>query len=344
MRAMVLRGTRLAIEEVERPRPGPMQVLARVRACGICGSDLHAARYAQDLVRAARAGDGPGWNEMDLDQGVVMGHEFVAEVVEPGPGAEGWAPGTRVTGVPAVLDPASPGVMHPLGYSSRYPGAYGEYVVLSAPLLLRVPDHVPDRLAATTEPCAVALHAVREAKPAPEEHALVLGAGPIGLLTLLWLKHQGIRHVTVTEPAAPRRALAERLGADLVLDPAAGDVAARVTAAAGGPPPLVFECVGVPGTLQQAMDLAAGRGRVMVVGACMTEDRITPMTGIRKHLTLRFLLGYSPEEVAEALAAIAGGAIVPAPLVTRTVGLDGLPEAFHALGNPQDCKVVLELT
>ena len=342
MRAMVLRAGNLTVDEVERPRPGPMQVLARVRACGVCGSDLHFVRYADKMIAAARISDPVGWSAIDVAKGVVMGHEFIAEVVEAGPGAEAWTPGTRVTSIPILLDPGTPRGTQTIGYSSQYPGAYGEYVLMSAPLLLRVPDHVPDMVAATTEPCAVGLHAVREARMRPEERALVIGAGPIGLMTLLWLKREGGRHVTVSELAASRRALAARLGADLVLDPSVDDVAAR-TAAAGGPPDVVFECVGVEGTLHQAMTLVARRGRVVVVGVCMTEDRIRPMLGITKHLTLKFVLGYTREEFAESLTAIAEGGVDPAPLVTRTVTLDELPAAFRALSDPQDCKIVLQL-
>jgi threonine dehydrogenase-like Zn-dependent dehydrogenase len=341
MRAMVFRGGDLSIEECERPSPGPMQVLARVRACGICGSDLHFARYADEMIAASRGADPAGWSAMDLDRGVVMGHEFVAEVLEVGPGAEAWTPGTRVTSIPVLPDPASPRGVQSIGYSSTYPGAYGEYVLMGAPLLLRVPDHVPDRVAATTEPCAVGLHAVREARLQPGERVLVMGAGPIGLMTLLWLKEHGVTHIAVSEFAAPRRELAARLGADLVVDPAAEDLAARL-AEAGGPPDVVFECVGVEGTLRQAMDLVARRGRVVVVGVCMTDDRIRPMTGINKHLTLQFVLGYTPDEFKETLEAIGSGRVGPSVLVTRSVTLDELPAAFRALSDPTDCKVVVE--
>ncbi len=341
MRVLMLRGNDLFVSEIARPAPGPGQVLARVRACGICGSDLHFARYAEDMLRVTRRADPAGWSAMDLAQGVVMGHEFVAEVVAAGPGAEAWTPGTRVVSVPVLPDSEAPQGVHSIGYSSRYPGAYGEYVIMAAPLLLRVPDGLPDRVAALTEPCAVALHAVRQARVQPEERVLIMGAGPIGLLTLLWLKRDGVKHVAVSEPAAPRRGLAARLGSDLTVDPATEDVAARL-AETGDPPLVVFECVGVPGTLQQAMDLVGRRGRVVVVGVCMTEDRLMPMLGILKHLTVQFVLGYTRAEFAEALSALADGSIDPAPIITRTVTLAELPAAFRALGNPEDCKVVVE--
>jgi threonine dehydrogenase-like Zn-dependent dehydrogenase len=337
---MVLRGSDLTVEEFERPRPGPGQVLARVRACGVCGSDLHFARYGEEMLAATRIADPAGWSAMDLERGVYMGHEFVAEVAENGPGSEAWPVGTRVTGIPTLLDAKSPRGRQTIGYSSRFPGAYGEYVLMSAPLLLRVPEGVADHIAATTEPCAVGLHAVREARVRSDEPVLIMGAGPIGLMTLLWLKHDGVTHVAVSDPAAPRRALAERVGADLVLDPAGGDIAAHF-ARSGDLPGVVFECVGVEGTLQQAMTLAAPRGRVVVAGVCMTEDRLRPMVGINKHLTVQFVLGYTPGEFAEALTAIGEDRIDPSPLVTRTVKLDELPEAFRALSDPKDCKVVL---
>jgi 2-desacetyl-2-hydroxyethyl bacteriochlorophyllide A dehydrogenase len=330
---MVLRGKTLTVEEVPDPRPGPGQVLARVRACGICGSDLHYARYADSLRDASRAERGVLANAGD---GVVMGHEFVAEVVEAGEGVSGWAPGDRVTSMPVLAGESG---RHSIGYSAEFPGAYGEYVVLSVALLLRVPDGVDDTLAALTEPSAVALHAVREARLQPDERALVMGAGPIGLLTAIWLKHHGAS-VAISDPAEPRRDLARRLGIEPVLDPKGSD-ASDLISAIGGPPPLVFECVGVEGTLQEAMTLVAPRGRVIVAGVCMVEDRIRPLLAINKHLTLQFVLGYAPEEYAESLGALSSGAIAARAMVTRTVSLDELPAAFESLSDPTDCKVML---
>jgi threonine dehydrogenase-like Zn-dependent dehydrogenase len=341
MKAMVLRGTQLAIEEVARPVPGPGQVLAKVLACGICGSDLHAAKYMDDMIAASKMSGRTAWDTLDQSKGMVMGHEFVAEVVEAGEGAEQWAVGTRVTSVPVLVAPQSPNGMLSIGYSPEIPGAYSEYVVMSAPLLLKVPDGLPDKVAATTEPCAVGLHAVRQAKLQPNEHALVMGAGPIGLMTLLWLKKEGVAHVTVSDYAPARGALAKQLGADLVVNPSETGVGDAVVVAAGSAPPVVFECVGVEGTLRQAMELVARMGRVIVVGVCMKEDRLHPMVGINKQLTLQFVLGYTGPEYAEALAALGDRSIQTEPMVTRTVTLDELPAAFESLAQPNDCKIVL---
>ena len=342
MRAMVLRGKELAIEDVERPSPGPGQVLAKVLACGICGSDLHAAKYMEDMVASAKASRRPtALDPGDLSKGIVMGHEFVAQVVEVGEGVDNWAPGARVTSMPVLVTPGTPTGFSSIGYSPDYPGAYGEYVLMSAAMLLKVPDGLPNDVAATTEPCAVGLHAVRQAKIQPGEHALVMGAGPIGLMTLLWLKHDGIKHVTVTDFAPGRRDLAKQHGADLVLDPQDSDVIDAISDACGGVPPVVFECVGVEGTLQQAMETVENNGRVVVVGVCMKEDKIMPMVGITKQLTLQFVLGYTPDEYAETLIALGEGSVDTRALITRRVSLDELPGAFAALADPFDCKVVV---
>jgi threonine dehydrogenase-like Zn-dependent dehydrogenase len=338
---MVLRGKSLAIEEVDVPKPGPMQVLAKVLACGICGSDLHAAKYMDDMIAASRMSGSVAWDNRAETAGMVMGHEFIAEVVEAGPGAENWAPGTRVTSVPVLMDPASPSGFASIGYSTVYPGAYGQYVVMSGPMLLQVPDGLPDVTAATTEPCAVGLHAARQAEMQPGETAIVMGAGPIGLMTLIWLKQEGVPHVTVSDYAPARRELAAKLGADLVVDPGSQDLAAAHLEATGKAAPVVFECVGVEGTLQQAMQLVDRGGRVVVVGVCMKEDRIHPMVGINKQLTLKFVLGYTPAEYAEALTALGDKTVDTSPMVTRTVSLDELPAAFESLADPHDCKIVL---
>lgn len=338
MRAMVLRGTDLAIEEVALPPLKPGQVLARVLACGICGSDLHMAKYGVDLQAQASAQGVE--SAMDLQAGVVMGHEFCAEVVQAAEGSEPWKPGDRVTCVPVLINPERPLGVETVGYSSTYPGGYGEYLILSAPMLLKVPDGLPARAAATTEPCAVGMHAVRQANVTPSDSILVMGAGPIGLMTLLWLKKDGAKHVTVSDPAAPRRELARKAGADLVLDPTTDDILARVTEASGEPN-LIFECVGIEGTLQNAVDMVQRHGRIIVVGVCMTPDTIRPLACINKHVTMQFVLGYTPEEYAEALQAIAEG-LDTLQLVTRVVDLDTLPSAFLALSDPTECKVVFE--
>ena len=105
---------------------------------------------------------------------------------------------------------------------------------------------------------------------------------------------------------------------------------------------MVFECVGIRGTLEQAMEMTERQGTVVVVGVCMLEDTIRPMVGINKQLTLRFVLGYTADEYAEALAALTAGRVDTRPLITRIVSLEELPAAFKALASPEECKVVVK--
>jgi threonine dehydrogenase-like Zn-dependent dehydrogenase len=307
-----------------------------VLACGICGSDLHMALYGEQM--AQRQGNRPEGG-MDLERGVVMGHEFVAQVEEVGEGVSNVQPGQRVTSMPVLA--GTEGIIGSIGYNSDSPGGYGEYIIMSAALCLPVPDHVSDTVAATTEPCAVGLHAVNAIPIEPDEKVLIMGAGPIGLMCLLWLKQKGIRHVTVSDPAAPRRELAQRLGADRVVDPRNETVVENMDDRMRTEPQIVFEAVGVEGTIKQAMELAGRNGRIVVAGACMTDDQFTPMVGIGKQLTIKFVLGYTPDEFAETLQALSDGSIDTSPLVTREVSLDELPGTFQALASPEECKVVV---
>ncbi len=329
MRALVLRNKQLSVKDIDRPVPGAGQVLVRVVASGICGSDLHVARFMDDMIEGTRLGRGGLGRYLDPDRDLVMGHEYVGEVLEVGPEVEGWEPGARVASVPVTT------------YNPDVPGAYAEYTLMQAQLLLPVPDGLPSEVAAMTEPCAVGLHAVRMARPVEGETVFVMGAGPVGLMTLLWLKKEGAARVIVSDPAGARRELAGRLGADELLDPTGKTLIDLVVAAAGDRPKLVFDCVGVEGTLEQAMEVTAPFGQVVVVGVCLREDRLHPLVGIDKQLNLQFVLGYTRPEFAEALESLGDGSIAAGPMVTRTIGIEEMPAAFEALGDPHDCKVVV---
>lgn len=343
MRAMVWQEDRVAIEEIATPVPGPGEVLARVRAGGICATDVHVFRHRRRP---------PG-------ERAVMGHEFVAEVVKAGPGAEGWPPGTRVASMPLLLREGAPNGALMIGGTPAAPGGYGEYVLLSNELLLPVPEGLSDEVAALTEPCAVALHAVRAAALAEGEGVLVMGAGPIGLMVLLWLKKLHRGPVIVTNRSRARAGLAGELGADAVFDPGQPDLREEMARVIGpvapGPQPggraitlpmaipmpgVVFECAGAPGAIQEAMRLVRPLGQVIALGVLDEEDRILPGMGIRKEVTVRFVNGYDEAEYAEALTALGDGTIAPGKLVTRRVALEDVPGIFRGERDAADCKVV----
>jgi threonine dehydrogenase-like Zn-dependent dehydrogenase len=340
MRAAVMRHRTLVVDEVPDPIPGPGQVLVRTLACGICGSDLHALRHAEQMVEATRDA-GAGAFAMDLSRDVVMGHEFCAEVLEHGPGsAPGLRAGERVCAMPILLHS---GGLASVGYSNDFPGGYGERMLLMEPLLLPVPNGLATEAAALTEPMAVGEHAVVMARLEKTDATLVVGCGPVGLAAIAALARRRIEPIVASDFSPARRALAAAMGAHEVVDPAQESPFARLAARAPGRTAVVFECVGVPGMLDRLCREAPAGARLVVAGVCMEEDRIRPFVPIVKQLQLQFVLGYTPEEFAGTLRAIAEGEIDTAPLVTAKVGVDGVAGAFEALASPErHAKILVE--
>ena len=344
-----MRQQKLVVADVPVPALGPGDVLVRTLACGICGSDLHALKHAEKFVETSRRAGNPF--VMDLGRDVIMGHEFCAEIVEHGPDTtKALRVGARVCSRPTLMRPTGP---QSIGYSNDNPGGYGEYMRLSEALLLEVPNGLSTEHAALTEPMAVGVHAVAKARLEPDDAPLVIGCGPVGLAVIAALRLRGVRPIVAADFSKRRRDLAAAVGADLVVDPAATTpwqswreaAVYRDSSRAPALPPwipgpavrpaVVFECVGVPGVLDQVMAAAPRGTRIVVVGVCMEADTIHPMLGISKELNLQFVLGYTPDEFAATLRHIAEGAIPTAPLITGTVGIDGVADAFVALGSPE---------
>ena len=349
MRAAVMRDRKLIVADVPIPEPGPGEVLVRTLACGICGSDLHALKYAEQFVETSRRAGG---RPMDLSRDVVMGHEFCAEIVEHGPHTtRALGVGTRVCSRPVLMRATGP---QTIGYSNEHPGGYGEFMRLSEALLLPVPNGFATEQAALTEPMAVGVHAVHKARLAPDDAPLVIGCGPVGLAVIAALRLAAARPFVAADFSPRRRELAVALGADVVVDPVtmtpweSWRQAASVwpdPSRAPQPPPwlpgpqlrpaVVFECVGVPGVLDAIMAAAPRGSRIVVVGVCMEADAIHPMLGIVKELNLQFVLGYTQDEFAATLGHIAEGRIPTAPLITGRVGIDGVARAFDELASPE---------
>jgi threonine dehydrogenase-like Zn-dependent dehydrogenase len=230
-----------------------------------------------------------------------------------------------------------------VGYSNDYPGGYGELMVLSEPLLLPVPDGLATSHAALTEPMAVGVHAVAKGRPEKLDAALVVGCGPVGLAVISALRLRGVGPIVAADFSPRRRALAETLGADVVVDPAEERPVDAWTKAAGGKQPLLFECVGVPGVIGDLMRDAPRGARIVVAGVCMEVDRFQPMHGINKELSLQFVLGYTPDEFAGALRDLADGRVPADALVTGRVGIDGVADAFRTLRDPEaHAKILVE--
>ncbi|MGD1280709.1 zinc-binding dehydrogenase [Mycobacterium seoulense] len=335
MRAAVLRDGRMVCrDDVPDPVPEAGQVLVGVRACGICGSDLHfAAHGAHVLQMSDRVAGGAGGMHVDLDHDVFMGHEFSAEVLEAGPGTETHPPGTLVTSLPVLL--SAKGV-EPIVYSNSTIGGYAERMLLSAPLLLPVPNGLDFKHAALTEPMAVGLHAVNKSNIAPGETALVIGCGPIGIAIIAALRARGAENVVASDFSPKRRELAAAMGAHQTLDAAQGSPFDSVK------PAVVFEAVGVPGIIDDVLLRARPGTRLVVAGVCMQPDTVHPFFAIAKEINVQFVLAYTPEEFTDSLRALAEGDIDVSPLITGEVGLDGVGAAFDELADPErHCKVLV---
>ena len=380
MKAVVCHDAQLSVTELPTPTPSKGQVLLDVRRCGICGSDLHSRTHADQMADlAAEAGYG---DFMRSGQRVVMGHEFCGEILEYGPGCrKRWATGTPVVALPIVRQGTA---VHLTGLSELAPGGYATQVLVEESLAMPVPNGLPPEKAALTEPMAVALHAVHRGSVGKKQTSIVIGCGPIGLAVIAMLKASGVRTVVASDFSPRRRALATACGADVVVDPAEqspwtsydsskdiGSVSQllelgistteklrtidrlpwqhvfRLARATGATPsgPVIFECVGVPGIIDQIISSAPPLSRVVVVGVCMELDRIRPAMAINKEIDLRFVLGYDPGEFQDTLNMIADGKVDPTPLVTGTVGLYGVENAFAALGNPEEhAKILIDPT
>jgi len=168
----------------------------------------------------------------------------------------------------------------------------------------------------------------------------VIGCGPVGLAVIAALRLKGIRQIVAADFSAKRRELAVKMGADVVVDPAKEDPYARIAQAKRT---VIFECVGVPGVIQQMFEKVPRDARIVVVGVCMEPDTIEPMFGIVKELSLQFVLGYTPQEFAGSLQLLADGKVDAPSLITAKVGLDGVKGAFADLGNPeQHTKILVE--
>ena len=379
MKAVVCQNTVLSVVDIPEPVPGNAQVLLDVQRCGICGSDLH-MRHHCDEFKAVVSKVGLGPVMPASTDPVVFGHEFCAEVLEYGPGCDKKIKvGTRVVAQP-ILRLGSQ--IHLAGLSPVATGAYAERMVLQESALVPVPNGLSADLAALTEPMAVAWHAVRRSEIKRGDVAIVIGCGPVGLAVICLLKAQGVERVVASDFSPGRRALAQKCGADVVVDPREGspyaecqgdgfvpDVPALLELSvstreklgklpvpwymawrlaemlgAGAPKrPVIFECVGMPGLVQQIIDGSPMMSRIVVAGLCMQVDRYEPALAIHKEIDLRFCFGHSPLEYRDTLHMIAEGKVNCAPMITGVVGLDGVANAFDALKDPErHAKILID--
>jgi (R,R)-butanediol dehydrogenase / meso-butanediol dehydrogenase / diacetyl reductase len=321
MRAVkVAEDRRLVTVQCPAPEPGPGQVVVGVAYCGICGSDLH-FRDVPELFPA----------------GTVPGHEFSGRIVAVGDRVGGWSVGDRVCVLPfgqcgecAVCRTGNEqvcphAVSNGVGLGTGRPGAYAGQVVVDERMLFSLPDAVDDRAGTLVEPLAVAIRAVDRARVAADEPVLVLGAGPIGLLTALVLRHRGVPRTVVCSrnPARAQRAAA------LGLDTVSIDDVAHTPPAEG--PACVFDCAGTPASAQLAVQVLRPLGRLLLVGLSLTPLDLAAPAIVIKELEIQGVIAYRRTQFQAAIDMLASGAIPVSELITEIVPLVDAEAAFQAL-------------
>lgn len=311
---------RLRLVECPAPEAGPGQAVVEVAFCGICGSDLH-FRDVPELFPA----------------GTVPGHEFSGRIDSVGDGVRGWRAGDRVCVLPfgqcgecetcrAGNEQVCPhAVSNGVGLGTGRPGAYAGQVVVDERMLFSLPDLVDDRAGTLVEPLAVAIRAVDLARLAEDEPVLVLGAGPIGLLTALVMRHRGFRRVVVCSrnPARAQRAAA------LGLDAISIDDLARTSP--DDSPACVFECAGTPAAARLAVQALRPLGRLLLVGMSLTPLDLPAPPIVIKELEIRGVLAYRRVQFQAAIDLLAAGAIPVDELISEIAPLADAESAFQSL-------------
>jgi (R,R)-butanediol dehydrogenase / meso-butanediol dehydrogenase / diacetyl reductase len=328
-------GKPLQIAEVPKPSAGPGGLVFKVKACGICGSDLHAVEV-------------PGL----LQPGSVLGHEYCGEVVEVGPGSEGWKVGDRLAALPARPCGTCPECRAGLhsacsqviaqGFDPRMPGAYAEYSTCMARLAIKLSDVLSDNDAATIEPLAVGLNAWRTAKTDPGASVLIIGAGVIGLAVAKWARFFGAGDIGISEMVPARMARARSVGEYVVID--AGKHAnpvAEFDRQTGRKPSVIFECVGRP-IIVKLIEMAPTYAELVLVGTGMQPENFTVVSAALKRLRMTFAFAYVPSDFTFVQRMLEARRVTVDGLVTATVSLDQAPAMFEKLGKPNDhCKVLI---
>lgn len=329
MRAVVLRNGELTVRETADPVPGQGDLLLKTLSTAICASDVHYMDHPDLAIN-----DPTGRSLYDPDRDIVMGHEFVGEVIGHGPGCSDAFPvGTRVTSMPIRLVDGGAGGLRIIGQHPEAQGSFGELLVVPESTAKAVDGAVCDDAIAVVDAFAVGEFYVRSSNMQPGEIPIVIGAGAVGLSAVAALTARGIDPIIVSDFHAERRELARSgFGAHILVDPAQQsvfDVFRQVRAErhlAGCA--VVFECVGASGLIDKIVAEAEFCSRIYCAGGWYTGDTLSITEATRNGLTMQFGGGPMPQDWYGVLDAVVAGTLDPLPSVGRIIGLDEVPEAL----------------
>jgi 2-desacetyl-2-hydroxyethyl bacteriochlorophyllide A dehydrogenase len=331
MKAAFIQNGTVHVGDMPDPVPGKGQALVRTHSCGMCASEAHFLHSGETIVALSKVHGGP-YAGLDVSRPFVPGHEYVGEVVDYGPGSRRTVKaGRKVTSIPIMRQSGAHAIV---GFSHDCPGGFGEYMLLDEDMMLEVPGDLDDDLAAMTEPLAVGLEHARRGRPDKDDITLVLGCGAIGLGVIAGLKLMGIAPIIAADFHEGRRALAIAMGADIVVDPR--DLSPY------GPLPdlgdrranLVYECVGLPGLLQQIITGVGFGARIVMGGYCMEPEQLLVFAAQNKRLNIQFAAGEEPQDMELAMRSIADGTIDVRPWLGAGIGLSGVAQALAEMTSP----------
>jgi len=333
----------LRIEDVPMPEAGPGEITIRVRSCATCGTDAKIFHHGHHHISLPR----------------VLGHEIAGEVAEVGSGVESWSPGDRVQVIAAIPCGACYYCrrgqetvcenLESMGY--QYDGAFAEFMrvprkVLDIEGLNRIPDRVPFEAASLTEPLACVLNGQEIAEVGEGDTVVILGAGPIGCLHVRLARARGAAQVILADVNQTRLDLAARAQPDASINGAKEDpvdAIRKLTDARGAD--VVITATGAGQAQEQALEMAARRGRISLFGGLPRDNPIIRFDSNLVHYQELFVLGAygsAPHHNREALALIASGKVPVEDLITHRLSLDGVHQAIDTVTKGEGLKVVIE--
>lgn len=336
MRRVVVSADSIDVLEADVPIPAAGEVLVRSVVSGVCGSDTHAAAGRHPFIALP----------------YHPGHEVVGVVAWTGPDVDVVSSGQRVTVEPDLpcwnckqCNAGRENLCENLRFFGcvHDQGGMADYFTIDARRLHVLPDELDDRTAALIEPLSTPVHAVRLAGDVAGKAVVILGAGTIGLLLLRVVVAHGAKRVVVTDPLPAKRERASAMGADAVVDAVADDVVARVRGELGESADVVFDCVAVPATVQQAVAMASKGGTVVIVGV-PTGDVSVPLPIVQDHqVRIQGAATYLPVDYAESIELLRRGDVRARDIITGIVPLDAAADAFRQSVSGEHIKVLVAI-
>ena len=321
MKAAVFYGKHdLRVMDQPVPVPGAGQVQIQVRACGICGTDIHIFEGDEGAAKSPA--------------GTILGHEFSGEITAVGPGVTEFKVGDRVCVDPNELcgkcDYCRGGIGHYCtsmnGYGTTVHGGFAEFCVVPTSQVYAIPNGMTFEQAAMAEPVACCIHGIDMCEIHPGDTVAVFGAGMIGLIMLQLAKISGAATLISIEPIAEKREIARKLGADLTIDPFTEDVSEVLKQHGITRVNTVIECVGRTGTIQQAIEIAGPKAVVMMFGLTKPGDEITvkPFGLFKREVVLKASY-INPYTQKRAVSLISSGKVDVSSMIYETIPLEQLP-------------------